>query len=234
MLGFSLWIIQQRFINCLHSIAWNCRTVTEWSCRYEDVEPSSSLLTPNMKPLNGFRLNSVLGLFWTKIEYVSFQLVLDHSYLTWSLHVTWMICSLIVHLRTVSNIEVTNSKERNVSWVPTSFPVSRRNLQYFTSTKGYYRVHKLTTPPYIEPDKSINDLKLWRRLYAIKPTRATSHVSSITSAEMVLETLPPSYFNNLTQLVSGVLLQINPVHISPSYFSKINFNIIFQSTPRLY
>jgi hypothetical protein len=151
-----------------------------------------------MKPLNGFRLHSVLGLFWTKIEYVSFQLVLDQSYLTWSLHVTWMMCSLIVHLKTVNNIKVTNSKERNVSWVPTSFPVSQKNLQYFTNTKGYYRVHKLPTSPCIEPDKSINDLKLWRRPYAIKSTWTTSHVSFITtSAEMVLETLLYSYFNNL-------------------------------------
>jgi hypothetical protein len=238
LVGFffmNLWINKQRFINCLHSIAWNGRKVTEWSCGYEDVGPSSSWLTPNMKPLDGFWLNSALGLFWTKIEYVPFQLVLDHSYSTWSLHVTWMICSLVVNLRTVTNIKVTNSKERNLSWLPTSLPVSQRHLQYFTSTKEYYRVHKRPTSPYMKPDKSINDLKLWRRLNAIKATRATRYVSSsTTTAEMALETLLYSYFNNLTQLVSGVLLQMNPVHIFPSYFSKINFNIIFQPTPRLY
>jgi len=177
-----------------------------------------------MKPLNRFRLNSVLDLFWAKIEYVYFQLVLDHSYLTWNLHVTWMICSLTVHLRTVSNIKATNSKQRNLSWVPTSFPVSQRNLQYFTSTKGYYRVHKIPTSPYREPDKSIKDLKLWRRLIAIKPTLATSHVSSSTAtAEMILETLLYLYFNNLAQLVSVVLLQMNPVHIFPYSHNPIIF-----------
>ena len=133
------------------------------------------------------------------------------------------------------NIKATDSKERSFPWVPTSFPVGQRNLQYSTSTKGYYRVHKIPTSSYMEPDKSTNDLKLWRRLNAIKPTRATSDVSfSTTTAEMVLESSLYSYFNNMTQLVSGALLQMNPVHIFPSYFSKINFNIIFQSTPRLY
>ena len=98
------------------------------------------MLDPGYETTKRISIKFGIVLFWTKFEYVYFQLVLDHSYLTWSIYVTWMLCSLIVHLpKNVRDIKATNSMERNLSSVPTSFPVSQRNFRHSTRTTCYYR-----------------------------------------------------------------------------------------------